>query len=79
MKSTLSSKYPSFCGRKLKSYFSIFRDIYYKTKNMETKEKISITIDTEIYEKLLDQKINKSKLINWLLQQHYNISVNDKK
>ena len=46
---------------------------------METKEKISITIDTEIYEKLLDQKINKSKLINWLLQQHYNISVNDKK
>lgn len=59
--------------------FRIFRDIYYKTNNMEKKAKISITIDTEIYEKLIEQKISKSKLINWLLQQHYNISINDKK
>ncbi len=38
---------------------------------METKAKISVTIDTNIYEKLVDQKINKSKLINWLLREHY--------
>lgn len=36
------------------------------------KTKISVTIDSEIYEKLVNLKVSKSKIINWLLQQHYN-------
>ncbi len=46
---------------------------------MKKKTKIAITIDSEFYDKLVDQKINKSKLINWLLQQHYNELPNNKK
>lgn len=43
------------------------------------KTKIAVTIDTEINDRLVEEKINKSKLINWLLQQHYNKDVTDKK
>lgn len=39
---------------------------------MVTKTKISITIDEEIEKKLEKNKVNKSKLINYLLQEHYN-------
>lgn len=39
------------------------------------KTKIAITIDTEINDKLVEEKINKSKLVNWLLQQHYGKTV----
>lgn len=38
----------------------------------DKKVKIAITINQEINTKLEDEKINKSKLINWLLEQHYN-------
>jgi hypothetical protein len=39
----------------------------------EKKGKISVTISTENYELLNDIKTNKSKLINWLLEQHFGI------
>jgi hypothetical protein len=38
----------------------------------EKKQKISITITPEINEQLEDLRVNKSKLINWLLQEHFN-------
>lgn len=41
-------------------------------KPEERKKKISITIRPEINEQLEELKINKSKLINWLLQEHFN-------
>jgi hypothetical protein len=39
----------------------------------EKKGKISVTISTENYELLNDIKTNKSKLINWLLEQHFGV------
>jgi hypothetical protein len=55
-------------------------DIYNKTDIMarkkmteeEKKRKFSITITPEINKQLEELKINKSKLINWLLQEHFN-------
>jgi hypothetical protein len=44
-------------------------------KRMKTEEKMrkfSITINPEINQKLEDLKVNKSKLINWLLMEHLN-------
>lgn len=38
---------------------------------MITKTKISITIDEELEKKLEKNKVNKSKLINYLLKEHY--------
>lgn len=44
-----------------------------KTKSEEDKKgKISITISNENYEAMVADNINKSKLINWLLEQHFN-------
>ncbi len=44
-----------------------------KTKSTEEKKgKISISISTENYDKLVTDEINKSKLIDWLLEQHFN-------
>jgi hypothetical protein len=40
----------------------------------EKKGKISVTISTENYELLNDVNTNKSKLINWLLEQHFGMS-----
>jgi hypothetical protein len=37
----------------------------------EKMSKFSITIKPEINKKLEDLKINKSKLINWLLAEHF--------
>ena len=37
----------------------------------EKKGKLSISISTVNYEQLKDEKLNKSKLINWLLEQHF--------
>ena len=39
---------------------------------LEKKGKISVSISTENYDKLVSDGINKSKLINWLLEQHFN-------
>jgi len=39
----------------------------------DKKVKISITIDEDQNNKLGETKINKSKLINWLLQNHFNL------
>jgi hypothetical protein len=58
--------------------FSILPDIYNKTNIMPRKRmtpeekmrKFSITINPEINKQLEDLKINKSKLINWLLIEH---------
>jgi len=60
--------------------FINFHDIYIKRnimgrKKMKTEEKkikFSITILPEVNEQLEDLKINKSKLINWLLIEHFN-------
>ena len=41
-------------------------------KPEEKKRKFSITISPKINEQLEELKINKSKLINWLLQEHFN-------
>lgn len=41
-------------------------------KPEERKRKISITISLEINEQLEELKINKSKLINWVLLEHFN-------
>lgn len=44
----------------------------------EKKQKFSITISPEINNKLDELKINKSKLINWLLIEHFNKMHNEK-
>lgn len=38
----------------------------------EKKGKLSVTISQVNYEILVNENINKSKLINWLLEQHFN-------
>jgi hypothetical protein len=44
-----------------------------KTKSTEEKKgKISVSISTDNYYKLVSNRINKSKLINWLLEQYFN-------
>lgn len=43
-----------------------------KTKTLEEKKgKLSITISETNYNELVDTKMNKSKLINWLLEKHF--------
>lgn len=45
-----------------------------KAKTQEEKKgKLSITISTVNYQIMEDEGINKSKLINWLLEQHFNV------
>jgi hypothetical protein len=44
----------------------------------EKKGKLSISISKENYEIMVSEKINKSKLINWLLEQHFNSMNNGK-
>jgi hypothetical protein len=41
-------------------------------KEEEKKGKISVSISSENYDQLVGEGINKSKLINWLLEQHFN-------
>lgn len=41
-------------------------------KEQQKKRKITISISPEINGELDDMKLNKSKLINWLLQEHFN-------
>ena len=44
-----------------------------KSKNPEEKkDKISIVISTTNYQIMENEGINKSQLINWLLDQHFN-------
>ncbi len=44
-----------------------------KSKTTEDKKgKISISISQENYDAINADKINKSQLINWLLEQHFN-------
>lgn len=38
----------------------------------EKKDKISVSISKDNYEVMVADGINKSKLINWLLEQHFN-------
>tara|TARA_R110001599_G_C12163704_1_gene652521 strand:- start:855 stop:1031 length:177 start_codon:yes stop_codon:yes gene_type:complete len=45
-----------------------------KKKDDEKKGKISVTISTDNYELLSESNINKSKLINWLLEQHFGLT-----
>lgn len=44
----------------------------------EKKRKISLSISDVNYIQLTDSKINKSQLINWLLEQHFNSLNNGK-
>jgi hypothetical protein len=44
-----------------------------KTKKEEEKKgKISISISSENYMVMITKNINKSQLINWLLEEHFN-------
>ena len=44
-----------------------------KTKTLEEKKgKLSITISSENHAAMVAEGINKSQLINWLLEQHFN-------
>jgi hypothetical protein len=44
-----------------------------KTKTQEEKKgKVSVSVSTDNYTKLAESGINKSQLINWLLEQHFN-------
>lgn len=44
-----------------------------KTKTQEEKKgKLSVSISTDNYNQLVLENINKSQLINWLLEQHFN-------
>jgi hypothetical protein len=44
-----------------------------KSKTVEEKKgKLSVTISTDNYNKLVESDMNKSQLINWLLEQHFN-------
>jgi hypothetical protein len=45
---------------------------------LEKKGKLSITISSENYETLVNENINKSKLIDYLLEQHFNSLNNGK-
>ena len=50
-----------------------------KAKTLEEKKgKLSITISSENHVAMVAEGINKSQLINWLLEQHFN-SLNDGK
>jgi hypothetical protein len=45
-----------------------------KAKQKEDKKgKISITVSTANYEQMVLEGVNKSQLINWLLEQHFNL------
>lgn len=39
----------------------------------DKKSRVSISISKSNYDNLVDEKTNKSKLINWLLEQHFGI------
>ena len=43
-----------------------------KIKPEEKKGKLSITVSTTNFQIMEDEGINKSQLINWLLEQHFN-------
>lgn len=43
-----------------------------KIKADDKKGKLSITISQDNYDQLVEGEINKSALINWLLEQHFN-------
>ena len=38
----------------------------------EKKGKLSVSVSTNNYNQLVAENINKSQLINWLLEQHFN-------
>jgi len=48
-----------------------------KKKENEKKGKISVTISNENYNQLVEGGVNKSQLVNWLLEQHFNLITND--
>lgn len=43
-----------------------------KIDKSKKKGKLSITISQENYDQLVEDGMNKSELINWLLEQHFN-------
>ena len=50
-----------------------------KTKTLEEKKgKLSITISSDNHAAMVAEGINKSQLINWLLEQHFNSLNNGK-
>ena len=45
-----------------------------KSKSLEEKKgKLSVTISIENFGKMENEGLNKSKLINWLLEQYFNL------
>ena len=50
-----------------------------KIEQSEKKRKLSVTISEENYDKIIESGItNKSKLIAWLLEEHFNSLNNDR-
>jgi len=47
-------------------------------KESDKKGKLSITISKDNYDQLVGNGMNKSELINWLLEQHFNTVGNGK-
>jgi len=43
-----------------------------KIQEDKKKGKLSITISSENYDKMVEDGMNKSKLVDWLLEQHFN-------
>lgn len=58
----------------------IFINIMGRNKKLkeDKKGKITISISSDNYESLTTVKINKSQLVNWLLEQHFNTLYNDR-
>lgn len=44
-----------------------------KKKDSEKKPTVSVTISNDNYNQLVDGGVNKSQLINWLLEQHFGL------
>ena len=49
-----------------------------RKKIINKKEKLSVTISKTNFDKLVDMGMNKSKLINWLLDEYFNLINNGK-
>ena len=43
-----------------------------KIQEEKKKGRLSVTVSTENYDKMVEDGMNKSKLIDWLLEQHFN-------
>ena len=65
----------------MQAWFLFFCHIYNKQQTMarrkinpeNKKQRMSIVVSLENFEKLKELDINNSKFVNWLLEEHFNI------